>query len=444
MDGCREVNTPLASASWFIKKKENAHVSGGNRAENLLFVLLLLLFLALFLIRTVLQHLLVEGLARSLASLLGRFVGSGLSLALVGISDLGTTHGQRVRVKLGHDTLVLERILLELVAADLHLCGVDDGLDLVGVNHASDVTTAHAVTGKLESGLELGGARVGSEKLVELVESRLHPDAEASDVTTRSKLKEVKAVDVNQFDSGEVLEGTLHSLGLVGVHDKGSTAHGVATVTHLSLSTTDIARLLRLDDVSGGSESLESLHGLLRLVDGGELVADDERNLGNVVDLVSAGHHKRRDSGSGERRSNGVSALVHVDLLVPSAPGLGGSEHTSSSAHVTEGGLSGAVGTTSSDTRNTRDGTSSTPGLRGGLVTGHEGHSVCLAFVLVHLRVNELNDVKTNGSREDDRKLGRRGSLGSIIGVQHGDERSGSCVMLRTNDKIEVNIHMRH
>ena len=47
--------------------------------------------------------------------------------------------------------------------------------------------------------------------------------------------------------------------------------------------------------------------------------------------------------------------LAKVDLLVPLAPDLGGSEHATGTAHVTEGGLTGTVSTTTRDTGDTGD-----------------------------------------------------------------------------------------
>jgi hypothetical protein len=47
--------------------------------------------------------------------------------------------------------------------------------------------------------------------------------------------------------------------------------------------------------------------------------------------------------------------LAKVDLLVPLAPDLGRREHATGAAHVTEGGLTGTVSTTTRDTRNTGD-----------------------------------------------------------------------------------------
>jgi hypothetical protein len=47
--------------------------------------------------------------------------------------------------------------------------------------------------------------------------------------------------------------------------------------------------------------------------------------------------------------------LAKVDLLVPLAPDLGGREHATGTALVTEGGLTGTVSTTTRDTRDTGD-----------------------------------------------------------------------------------------
>lgn len=50
-----------------------------------------------------------------------------------------------------------------------------------------------------------------------------------------------------------------------------------------------------------------------------------------------------------------IVLLAKVDLLVPLAPDLGGSEHATRTALVTEGGLTGTVSTTTRDTGDTGD-----------------------------------------------------------------------------------------
>lgn len=55
-------------------------------------------------------------------------------------------------------------------------------------------------------------------------------------------------------------------------------------------------------------------------------------------------------------RSGGKNSLLAlVDLDVPLAPDLGGSEHATRSAHVTKSSLTSTVSTATRDTRNTGD-----------------------------------------------------------------------------------------
>ena len=95
---------------------------------------------------------------------------------------------------------------------------------------------------------------------------------------------------------------------------------------------------------------------------------------------------------------------------------LGGSEHATAAAHVSERTLARAVGTTTGDTRNAGDGATGTPGLGGGLVTGALVHGVRLAVVLVEAGVNGVHDVRTDGGQED---------LGELHGVSRALHRDG-------------------
>ena len=79
-------------------------------------------------------------------------------------------------------------------------------------------------------------------------------------------------------------------------------------------------------------------------------VRDDEGDLVDIGDLVSTCHDKGRDGRRGERRGGRVAALTLAHLVVPAAPHAGGREHASSTAHVLEGTLSGAVGSSAGDT----------------------------------------------------------------------------------------------
>lgn len=59
--------------------------------------------------------------------------------------------------------------------------------------------------------------------------------------------------------------------------------------------------------------------------------------------------------GEGKKKERQNSLLALVDLDVPLAPDLGGSEHATRSAHVTESSLTSTVSTATRDTRNTGD-----------------------------------------------------------------------------------------
>lgn len=76
-----------------------------------------------------------------------------------------------------------------------------------------------------------------------------------------------------------------------------------------------------------------------------------------------------------------MSSLGHIDLSVPSSVGLEGSEHSSLSAHISEGGLSGSVSTRSRDSGNSSHGSTGSPGFGGVFHTGINIDSVSLSGV---------------------------------------------------------------
>ena len=113
----------------------------------------------------------------------------------------------------------------------------------------------------------------------------------------------------------------------------------MAAIPHLALTRAESARVGDLDDISVGAEGLEESDGLLGLGDLLDLGGDDEGDFVNLLDAVAAGEDERGESRGSQSRDDGESALVLVDLDVPLAPGLGGGEHATTSAHVTERGL---------------------------------------------------------------------------------------------------------
>jgi hypothetical protein len=117
--------------------------------------------------------------------------------------------------------------------------------------------------------------------------------------------------------------------------------------------------------------------------------------------------------------------LVKVGLNVPLSPGLGRSEHTTTTTHVTESSLTSTVSTGTVDTRNTGNSTTSTPRFSRGLLTSVVSNSISLTLVLGHVGVDETNDIGTNGGLEDSGKGDGSDDVLTTFGIDV-ENRSGS------------------
>ena len=91
--------------------------------------------------------------------------------------------------------------------------------------------------------------------------------------------------------------------------------------------------------------------------------------VGKLRSKITFSHDKSWDSSSGNGGDNSVPLLGNADLTVPPPVGLGGGEHVTTAAHVTESGLAGTVSTTSANTGDTCYSTTGTPRFGTGLVT---------------------------------------------------------------------------
>lgn len=362
-------------------------------------------------------------------------LGSTLGLAVLNtlLAELLLGESRGIRVETEHDLLVAEGVLLlddAALGAGLALGSVQDGLDLGGVDEAGDVRVGDHVVGQGVVLLQGGGGGSGAVDLVESLEGGGGPDDEATEVTAGSELEEVEAEDGCGLNTGDVAESTHELLAVdVGVVDDERTAALAETaVPELTLTGAHGAGLLDLDELRAGAESLQESNGGLGLGESGALEGlgvNDQRNFGDVGDAVAAGEKERRDGRSSEGRSGSeapvVISLVHsrplvnpinvplanVDLLVPLPPDLGGSEHATGAALVTESSLTSTVSTATRDTRDTSDSATwaisfnspsnfnffsfphtGTPGLSGGLFTSLLAHGIRLSLVLRHTGVN--------------------------------------------------------
>ena len=115
------------------------------------------------------------------------------------------------------------------------------------------------------------------------------------------------------------------------------------------------------------------------------------------------------------------------DSAMPSSPGDLGRVHVAATAHVAVGCLATTMGATAGNTGNTGNSAPSTPGLGRGHHAGELVDAVGLTVVLVHVAVDVVDDVATDGSSEDCGE--REGLAGLLTGesVELGDKRSGSC-----------------
>ncbi len=178
----------------------------------------------------------------------------------------------------------------------------------------------------------------GAENFVEKCERTLSPDHKATKVTTRGELEDVQSADVDELNTRKVAERLDDTLVLV-VDNEGTTALAVTAVPQFALTGAELARVRDLDDVGIRLEGLEECDSLLGLGERLGLVSDDKGHLLDLLDTVATGKDKRGKRRSSERRNYSEAALVLVDLDMPLTPGLGGREHATTTAHVTEGSL---------------------------------------------------------------------------------------------------------
>jgi hypothetical protein len=178
----------------------------------------------------------------------------------------------------------------------------------------------------------------GAINIIEKSKGTLCPDNEAAEVTTGSQLEEVKPPDVDKLDTGQVAEGLDDTIVFI-VDNKWTTALAVPAVPQLALAGPEFAGVGDFDDISVGIQRLEEGNGFLCLLEGLSSRSDNKGNFLNLLDAVTASEDKGGKGGCSKSRDSGKAALVLVHFDVPLAPGLGGGEHASSAAHVSEGGL---------------------------------------------------------------------------------------------------------
>jgi len=115
----------------------------------------------------------------------------------------------------------------------------ENTLNSIGVDDLGNVRVSQSGSVEVISSLFLGGNSVGTEDLVEGLESRFSPDDESSEVTTRSQLLQVKSVDIGDFNTGEVSNSSDEVNIFVVVDEEGSSTESVSSVSELSFTRSD-------------------------------------------------------------------------------------------------------------------------------------------------------------------------------------------------------------
>jgi hypothetical protein len=350
---------------------------------------------------------------------------SGLLVLFVGHAG-GLTGGFGVGVQFVHVGLVGEGVLLLLVVSnEVGLHGVDHALDFIGIDEAGHVGVVQDGLQHVVAFLEGSGLSGGTEDAVESLDGGLGVNHESAELSTGGQSLQGETVDVDDFNTGHVAEGLDQTDVFVGVDDQRSLLLLVTLVSELAFASTDGLGVNDLLDVFISSELLEEGNGLRSLLDGFKTVFDNQGEFGHVADAVTAGLDEGSQGGGGQSHGDSVSSLLEVDLSVPSAVGLEGEGHATSTDHVTEGSLARAGSSGAGNTGNSGDGTSGTP--RGSRVahTGLGINSVGLTGVLGQVSVNELDDVQADGALEhtgQDNLLVSH--LGGIFHVEYREQRS--------------------
>ena len=215
-----------------------------------------------------------------------------LSSSLSLISSIG------VGVESLHHVSVVEGVLLGLVVSSGR--GSDSsesGLDLIRVDDSSEISTLHRGTVESISSLLNTSLRGSSEDGIKGVESSRSVDNESSEMTTRSKLEEVKSVDIASVNSRKV-SGVLGNVSIsIVIDNQRSLSESESGVSHLTLTVshglggTDsseiISSSIRIESVEHGTSGLSRVN------------VGNKRELRNRVNSVSSG----KDKGSTSRGS---------------------------------------------------------------------------------------------------------------------------------------------
>lgn len=221
---------------------------------------------------------------------------SGFSSFLVGFTG-SLTNESCVGVKLVKSFSVVKGVVLVgSVKNSVLFAGSNGTLNLIGVNNSGDIGVSNLTVRKTVSLLLGRSLSPSSENIVQLLEGSLSPDDESSDVSSWGKLEEIKSADMSNFNSGNVSKSFNEGNISTTVDNQRSSSGSVSSVSELSFSSSNFNGVDNLLNISPGSSISKELNGFFGSFNLLNLVANNEGKFGNVINSVSSGLNKRKDS----------------------------------------------------------------------------------------------------------------------------------------------------
>jgi len=323
--------------------------------------------------------------------------------------------GGGVRVELEHGSDVGERVLFGASLDSVGVFwGVKDALNFVTLEEGLEITV---LDDSRWDAPVLFGRGTGGEVTVDGVEGFegvFGEDEESADVSTWRESENIQGLDIEDFDAWDVSEGSDNTV-VLGVDDCWSEFLDMFSITRFTSASSCSSGSVNSFDIIPSSHSFQqvnSLFGLFVILGG---VADNTWYFWNFVDFVTFSHNESWDTGGSNGTGHSVSSLVDVALFVPSPPGLEWSEHPTSSAHITESGLAGSVGSATSDSRNTSNSSTGTPGFSGGLFTSDLLDSGSLSSILSEVGMDKVDEVTSDWGFEHGWGVDLAGSFACFV-----------------------------
>lgn len=224
-----------------------------------------------------------------------------LASSLPGNNSLGLSSAGSlgVGVESLHQGTVLEGVLVGRLLGDgVATDSTELALNLVGVDDSCEVSTGYHASVKVVAALFNTLLTVGTEDLVKVGESVLGKDHESAKVTAGSELKKVESVHGAGVDTGEVAGSPLHVGVLITVDDEGTLGQLETRVSHLVGASTGRFGGTNASEVTSGADGVEggeeSLGGVN--VEG----VNNERQLGDGIDIVASSENERSDGSCSE------------------------------------------------------------------------------------------------------------------------------------------------